>query len=198
MARLLIGVDEAGRGPLAGPVAVGAVAIPEGFNRRLFKGVRDSKQMSELGREIWFEKLRTLEGEGLRWAVVFSSATVIDRFGIVRAVRRAVHRSVRVLAPEPAHAHVLLDGLLTAPRGYSQKTIIGGDDSEPLIALASVVAKVRRDRLMRRLALRYPEYGFEVHKGYGTKIHRDALKKYGLCDIHRTTYCRFDRMAKKG
>ncbi|MDZ4226222.1 MAG: ribonuclease HII [Patescibacteria group bacterium] len=158
MAHTIIGVDEAGRGPLAGPVAVGAVAVPARFDFKLIKDVRDSKQMSELGREIWFERLRVLEAEhGLRYVVMFSSATVIDRFGITRAVRRAVHRGVRFLAPEPAGARILLDGLLTAPSEYEQETIIGGDESEPLIALASVAAKVKRDRLKRRHALRYPE-----------------------------------------
>ena len=193
MARLILGVDEAGRGPLAGPVAVGVVAVPHRFDFGLLEGVRDSKQMTELGREIWFERLRVLEQEKiLRYIVVFSSALVIDRFGITRAVRRAVHRGVRTLAPEPQHARVLLDGLLMAPREYDQETIVGGDESEPLIALASVAAKVRRDRLMRRHALRYPQYGFEEHKGYGTKKHYEALTKHGLCDIHRTTYCKLE------
>lgn len=198
MRKLLIGVDEAGRGPLAGPVAVGVVAVPRRFDFKLLKGVRDSKQMSELGREIWFERLRALEAEQkLRYIVVFSSATTIDEFGITRAVRRAVHRGVRHVAPEPAGARILLDGLLTAPREYEQETIVGGDDSEPLIALASVAAKVRRDRLMRRHALRYPQYGFEAHKGYGTKAHREALMKHGLCDIHRGTYCKVEMWRKK-
>ncbi len=189
MSRLLIGVDEAGRGPLAGPVAVGVVSVPHTFNFKLLKGVRDSKQMSELGREIWFEKLRILEvEEGLRYKVVFSSATVIDTFGITRAVRRAVFAGVRFLAPESKGVEVLLDGLLRAPEEYKQQTIIRGDESEPLISLASIAAKVKRDRLMRRLALRYPAYGFDIHKGYGTQKHREAITKFGPCDIHRKTF----------
>lgn len=92
------------------------------------------------------------------------------------------------MAPEPRGVHVLLDGLLYAPREYSQETIIGGDELEPIIALASIVAKVRRDRLMRRLARRYPKYHLEEHKGYGTKSHYAAIQKYGLSDIHRHTY----------
>ncbi|MBC7836460.1 ribonuclease HII [Acetobacteraceae bacterium] len=190
MERLILGVDEAGRGPLAGPVAVGVVAAPNGFDFRLLAGVRDSKQMSELGREIWYEKLRVLEQEeGLRHIVVFSSANSIDTYGITRAVRRAVYKGVRTLAPEYAGVKVLLDGLLHAPKEYEQETIIKGDETEPLISLASIAAKVRRDRLMRRLSLRFPEYGFEIHKGYGTKMHREALIKLGLCDIHRKTFC---------
>lgn len=190
MTKFLIGVDEAGRGPLAGPVAVGIVMVPQYFDFKQLRGVRDSKQMSNLGREIWFEKIQMLERDyDLKYLVRFSSAMVIDRFGITRAVRRAVYRGVRELAPEPRGIKILLDGLLSAPREYAQQTIIRGDEKEPLIALASIVAKVRRDRLMRRLSLRYPEYGFEVHKGYGTKTHCEALIKLGVCKIHRRTYC---------
>lgn len=191
MEGVIIGIDEAGRGPLAGPVAVGIVAVPQDFDFDLLQGVRDSKQMTELGREIWLERLRVLEQQaGLRHVVTFSSATVIDKVGITRAVRRAVHRGVRALAPEPQGVRILLDGLLVAPREYEQETIIGGDESEPLIALASITAKVRRDRLMRRHAVRYPEYGFEEHKGYGTKKHYEALTKYGLCHLHRRSFCK--------
>jgi len=191
---MTVGVDEAGRGPLAGPVAVGVVAVPKRFNFELIAGVRESKQMSELGREIWYEKLRVLEeSEGLRYTVVFSSARMIDQIGIARAVGRALNKGVRRLAPEPQGVRVLLDGLLAAPKEYEQKTIIGGDASEPLIALASIAAKVRRDRLMCKLALRYPEYGFEVHKGYGTAAHREALLKHGLCSIHRRSFCKLKK-----
>ncbi len=190
MFETIIGVDEAGRGPLAGPVAVGVVAVPKRFNFTLIEDVRDSKQMTELGREIWYEKLQILTREaGVRYVVVFSSARIIDTFGITRGVGRAVHRGVRLLAPEAKGVKVLLDGLLHAPKEYEQETIIKGDEKEPLIALASIVAKVRRDRLMKRLGLRFPEYGFEIHKGYGTQAHREALTKFGLCDIHRKTFC---------
>ena len=193
----MLGIDEAGRGPLAGPVAVGVVVVPAAFNFALIEGVRDSKQMTELGREIWFERIRVLEQEaGLRYIVVFSSALMIDRFGVTRAVRRAVHKGVRVLVPEPRGVRILLDGLLHAPPEYEQETIIRGDESEPIIALASIAAKVRRDRLMRAYALRYPEYGFETHKGYGTKMHREALAVHGLCDIHRQSFCHIEKATK--
>ena len=193
----MLGIDEAGRGPLAGPVAVGVVVVPAAFNFALIKGVRDSKQMTELGREIWYERIRVLEQEaGLRYIVVFSSALMIDRFGVTRAVRRAVHKGVRVLVPEPRGVRILLDGLLHAPPEYEQETIIRGDESEPIIALASIAAKVRRDRLMRAYALRYPEYGFETHKGYGTKMHREALAVHGLCDIHRQSFCHIEKATK--
>ena len=190
MDSVIIGVDEAGRGPLAGPVAVGVVMAPRGFDFSLLSGVRDSKQMTELGREIWFEKLKVLEREyGVQHIVTFSSAMLIDTIGITRAVRRAVFRGVRFLAPESSGVKILLDGLLHAPEEYEQETIIRGDQTEPIISLASIAAKVRRDRLMKRLGNRFPNYGFEIHKGYGTKAHREAITQFGLSDIHRTTFC---------
>lgn len=197
--RFLIGIDEAGRGPLAGPVSVGAVLVPPSFDFTLLEGVRDSKQMTELGREIWFERLRILaEQKQLRYTVAFSSARFIDTYGIVPAICSAIARALRTLKA-PDHAHILLDGALRAPKRFIyQKTIIGGDESEPLIALASVVAKVRRDRLMKKLALRYPHYGFDLHKGYGTPAHKKALKIYGLCNIHRHSFCRIETMSRLG
>ncbi len=197
--RFIVGIDEAGRGPLAGPVSVGVVVVPARFDFKLIRGVRDSKQMTELGREIWYEKLRVLEAEhGLRHSVQFSSARFIDEYGIVPAVRSAIARALRVLDVVPEHTEILLDGALRAPRRFVyQKTIIRGDESEPLIALASIAAKVKRDRLMRRLALKYPAWGFEIHKGYGTKMHREALTNFGLCDIHRRSFCRVEKGAEK-
>ncbi|HVZ76305.1 MAG TPA: ribonuclease HII [Candidatus Paceibacterota bacterium] len=198
MEQFLVGIDEAGRGPLAGPVAVGVVAAPSSFNMHLLDGVRDSKQMTELGREIWFEKLRVFEEEeGLKWNVQFSSALYIDTYGIVPAIKRALSRALRALELDPAHARILLDGSLKAPKHFlDQETIIRGDDSEPIISIASVAAKVRRDRLMRKIAIKYPDYSFEIHKGYGTKSHREAIMKYGLSDMHRATFCKLKKGEK--
>ncbi len=192
-----MGIDEAGRGPLAGPVAVGVVMVPARFDLTLLDGVRDSKQMTELGREIWFEKLRILETHGLRYSVQFSSAKFIDTYGIVPAVRAAMARGLRALEAPPMRSTVLLDGALRAPKHFvDQTTIIKGDETEPLISLASIAAKVKRDRLMHKLALKYPDYGFEVHKGYGTKAHKKALEIYGLCDMHRRSFCHIDIATK--
>lgn len=190
MARFLIGVDEAGRGPLAGPVAVGCIALPASFAiEEMFPGVADSKQLSPRKREEIYKKVQYFQKIGaLRYTVVFSSAQKIDRVGITKAVREAVHKGVEALAPEPEDFMVLLDGLLSAPQHYEQKTIIRGDQTEPVISLASIVAKVRRDRLMVRLARKYPKYQFDIHKGYGTKAHRAALRKYGPCAVHRTSW----------
>ena len=184
-------MDEAGRGPLAGPVVAGAVIVPEGFDvKKEFPGVNDSKLLTPGKRaEIYALILRRQESGDLRFCVRFSDHFYIDSFGITRAVRRAVCSGVRTLAPAPDVVQVMLDGLLQAPRRYEQETIIGGDRLVPLISLASIIAKVRRDKLMRRMAKLYPQYGFELHNGYGTRRHLDAINQFGLCDIHRRTYC---------
>lgn len=194
-AKFLLGVDEAGRGPLAGPVAVGIVSVPFGFDiRAAFPGVNDSKQLSEEVRETIYKEMNVRAKAGdISFCVRLIGAKVIDEIGITRAVRKGVWSGVRRLAPEPAFARVLLDGLLHAPEEYEQETIIKGDVLEPVISLASIAAKVRRDRLMKKLAETYPEYFFEVHKGYGTKKHYDALKKWGPSDIHRHSFLHLTR-----
>lgn len=191
----LIGIDEVGRGPLAGPVAVGAVMVPADFDWSVLEGVRDSKKLSEKKREEFFARAVELqESQTLRFAVSTSSAAYIDRYGIVPAIKRALAEALQSLTNDEVKPHrctVLLDGSLRAPEEFvHQETIIGGDDIEPVIALASVMAKVSRDSIMRRLAPRYPQYGFEEHKGYGTAAHRDIIGKVGLCKVHRATFCR--------
>jgi ribonuclease HII len=177
MQEWLIGVDEAGRGPLAGPVSVGVVAVPPGFDiLRELPGTKDSKQLNERKREeIYIETMRFVVRGDIRYKVNFGSHEYIDRYGITRAVRKAVWKGVRALA-DFDEATVLLDGLLRAPKKYHQWTIIGGDARVPVISLASILAKVERDRLMEELSEHYPQYGFEQHKGYATYDHRMALK----------------------
>lgn len=192
--RFLLGVDEAGRGPLAGPVSVGVVAVPEGFDvAREFPGVADSKKLSEKNREKIFTELETRSALGdVRFLVELESADVIDREGISAAVRRAVFRGVNALAPDAALVRVQLDGALRAPAEYAQETIIHGDALVPLISLASIAAKVVRDRLMVHLASQYPDYGFEKHKGYGTRLHYEMLEEHGPCIIHRRSFLHID------
>jgi len=187
----LIGIDEAGRGPLAGPVSVGAVLVAKDFDWSLIEGVRDSKKLSEKVRERIFEKANELqESSLLRYAVATSSATYIDTYGIVPAIKRAVAEALAKLQSDPATTRVLLDGSLKAPEEYiHQETIVRGDDSEPVISLASIMAKVTRDRIMKKLAPKYPSYGFEVHKGYGTAAHLKLIKEIGFCDLHRRSFC---------
>lgn len=185
-----IGIDEVGRGPIAGPVAVGAFVFLDKKASLFFKGVKESKQLTEEKRELWFTKILEGQKKGLiDFSVVFQSEKVIDEKGISFAIKKCLSTSLTNLAIEPADALVLLDGGLKAPEEYrNQKTIIKGDVKEQVIALASICAKVLRDRKMREWAKKHPNYGFEVHKGYGTKRHYDALKRYGLNDLHRRTF----------
>lgn len=192
MIEFLIGVDEAGRGPLAGPVAVGIVTTPRDFDiKKAFPGVADSKVLTEKKREEIFEEAFLYKERGeINFCVEFGSAELIDSIGITRAVKECVYRGIEKLAQKQDSVHILLDGLLHAPPEYSQETIIRGDATEPVISLASIVAKVSRDRLMKKMAKEFPEYGFEKHKGYGTKAHQTAIQEFGLSEIHRRTYCR--------
>ena len=197
--RYLIGVDEAGRGPLAGPVSVGAVLVPIDFDWSLVEGVRDSKKLSEKKREEIFERARELEkSSALRFAVSTSSAAYIDTYGIVPAIKRALAEALSRLEVGAQDCRVLLDGSLKAPVEYiHQETIIRGDDSEPVISLASIMAKVTRDRLMKRISAKYPAYDFHVHKGYGTASHLSAIARCGLSDMHRATFCSRLRLGSK-
>lgn len=186
----ILGVDEAGRGPIAGPVSVGVVAVAEGFDLlAAFPGLNDSKQLTEKKREKLFVLLeeRVTAGD-VRFHVELSSAAMIDEEGIVPAVRAALNIGVRNLLPDPSEGKVFLDGSLHAPAEYEQETIIGGDGLVPAIMLASVAAKVVRDRLMVQLAETYPLYSFEKHKGYGTKAHYDAIAEQGMCPEHRRSF----------
>lgn len=187
----LVGVDEAGRGPLAGPVSVGVVVVPIKLQPVLKRyAVRDSKKLSPRHRGEWYRFLwRERQVGNLQFATVLVSEKIVDRHGIVPAVKRGINRSLRRLNLEPLACSILLDGGLKAPKKFAyQQTIIRGDETEPIIALASIAAKVRRDRRMAKLAKLYPGYGFEIHKGYGTAAHYQAIKKLGPSAIHRRTF----------
>lgn len=192
----MVGIDEVGRGPLAGPVAVAAVRFQTDqlrrLGRRLLAGIRDSKRLTEEARETWFARFSAARADGLcEYAVSFVTSARIDRVGIAPAVRAALARSLSKLNPDPERTLVLLDGGLRAPVQFLyQKTIVRGDATEPLIAAASIVAKVLRDRRMVRYARQFPLYGFERHKGYGTHMHVSALQQHGPCTLHRKSFCR--------
>ena len=190
----MLGVDEAGRGPLAGPVALGVVSVPAGFEvAREFPGVADSKQLTEKKREALYALLEASVRQGdVRFVVGYGGEGEIDEKGIAVVVRALVSRGVNALAEDTALVEVLLDGALRAPAEYRQQTIIGGDASVPLISLASIAAKVSRDRMMVAFASRYPAYDFARHKGYGTRAHYAALLEHGLCAIHRRSFIRLD------
>lgn len=188
--KYIVGVDEAGRGPLAGPVAIGIAVVSRDFDWNLIPGVGDSKKVSPKNREAIFRRAQTLKKQGLlNYTVVLISHSTIDRINISRAVALGIERGLKKLKFNPNVVDVRLDGSLRAPEEYThQKTIIKGDAKEKVIGLASIMAKVTRDRFMVRVARRYPEYGFDIHKGYGTLAHRNAIKKYGLSKIHRRSF----------
>lgn len=191
----IIGVDEAGRGPLAGPVAVGVSLIPRSSQRRIFDmlkrhGLNDSKQVKEKEREALFEMLCELKIQGvLSWEVALVSVKVISTKGISYAIRQGIATCLKKLDVQGNEAVCILemDGALRVPEGNWKKSSVipKGDSIKPSIMIASIIAKVTRDRHMTRLARKYPQYGFEIHKGYGTLRHRDAIKKNGECEEHR-------------
>lgn len=186
-----IGIDEAGRGPLAGPVSVGVVKVPVGFDWGLIEGVGDSKQIAPEKREALFRRAHDLRHHRqLDFAVAMVGSSVIDERGIVYAINTAMVCCLRRLELDHSSCHIRLDGSLKAPVEYSQETIIKGDTLIPEIGLASILAKVTRDRYMTRIARHYTQYGFENHMGYGTKAHRQAIAQYGKSPIHRATFCK--------
>lgn len=185
----IVGIDEAGRGPLAGPVAVGAVKIRENFDKKLFIGLKDSKQLSPEERELWFSLIRELRREGhMDFAVSLVSERVIDRRGIAYAIRLGIKRCLeKIQAAEDTQ--VFLDGGIKAPAQFvHQLTVVKGDEKIPVISLASICAKVVRDRRMVRLATAFPEFNFHTNKGYGTWVHREALLRHGPTHIHRQSF----------
>jgi ribonuclease HII len=175
------GVDEAGRGPLAGPVVAAAVILPEGFRHG---SLNDSKQLSERARASLYDEI-IADGQ-VRWALAIVDNDEIDRLNILRATNEAMRRAVAQLDPQPHH--VLIDGLLVKPFPIPQTAIVGGDGLSFSIAAASIIAKVTRDRLMVDMDARHPGYAFARHKGYGTPQHLAALKKHGPCPIHRRSF----------
>ena len=191
MHKYIVGIDEAGRGPLAGPVTVAAAAAPISNYKFLItkqlKRIKDSKKLSAKKREEWFSLFQS--NPKILYTISSVSHSVIDKKGISYALRLAVKRCLEKLPLENRKAKVLLDGSLYAPPEYPQKTIIRGDEKIPIISAASIIAKVSRDQKMIRLSKKFPEYQFQAHKGYGTLLHRKLIKKHGLSEIHRKSYC---------
>lgn len=187
----IVGIDEAGRGPLAGPVAVGICKVSPDFDFSIFPNLKDSKKLSEKKREEFIEKMNQLKKEGvLDFAVALVSNNTIDNSGIVFAIKSGIKGLLEKLSIS-YDDKILLDGGLVTPMEFkNQETIIKGDELMPVISLASIVAKVSRDRYMKKISLDFPEYGFEIHKGYGTKKHTDAIRKHGLSTLHRKSFCK--------
>lgn len=190
--KFVVGIDEVGRGPLAGPVTVCAFVMPVGFPIKGFGPIKDSKKLTAEKREIIFEKLKILKkNKEINYSVAYESSRSIDKIGISKAIKNCLEKSISNLKVKPNECLLLLDGGLRAPEKFkNQKTIIKGDEKERTIAFASIVAKVSRDNLMCKLAQKYPKYGFEIHKGYGTKKHCESIKKFGLSVEHRKCFCK--------
>ena len=177
---VVAGVDEAGRGPLAGPVVVAAVVLnPD----RPIDGLEDSKKLNEKRRE---ELFALIMDRSLAWAVVEIEPAEIDRINILQATLLGMKQAVEQLHPPPSLA--LIDGNQAPDLKCTVRTIVRGDSLEPAISAASILAKVTRDRLMKKLHIDYPDYGFDRHKGYPTADHLARLARYGPCPIHRKSF----------
>ena len=185
----IAGIDEAGRGALAGPVVAAAVVLPEKFRHRR---LNDSKQLApELREEIYCELISNPE---VRWTVGIVDSMEIDRINILHASHRAMRLAIKALIEPPGHVlieppgHVLIDGLPVIPFPLPQTAIVDGDCISLSIAAASVIAKVTRDRMMRDFCAQFPQYSFSQHKGYGTELHLLKLHEFGPCPIHRRSF----------
>lgn len=177
---IVCGVDEAGRGPLAGPVCAAAVILPRDLE---IEGLNDSKKLSDKRRRALFEQITA---QAVSYGIAFATEQEIDEINILQATFLAMRRAMERLTVRPSIA--LIDGNRETDFGLPVRTIVKGDSLSANIAAASILAKVTRDNFMMQQAELYPQYGFDVHKGYGTCAHYDALRKYGPCPIHRRTF----------
>ena len=198
----IIGIDEVGRGPLAGPVTVAACCVIKNFpnnknKKEKLPPLKDSKQLSKTQRETWFRAMRTAKEEGsINYAIASTKPAVIDAINISKAANRAATKALQKLLiklPKGVQkaSKIMLDGglFINIPEmKVRAKTIIKGDEKIKEITLASIIAKVTRDRVMKRLHKKYPQYGFHNHKGYGTAEHRKALRTHGPTELHRLTF----------
>ena len=181
--KLVCGVDEAGRGPLCGPVTAAAVILPEGL---YIEGMNDSKKLTPAKREALYD---IITKEAVAYAVCNATVEEINATDILSATLLAMRRAIASLDPKPDFA--LIDGNITRDFTLPVKAVVHGDAISPSIAAASILAKVTRDRICEELDKQYPEYRIAKHKGYATKEHMDALRKYGVAPIYRTKFIRF-------
>ena len=180
--KLICGVDEAGRGPLAGPVYAAAVILPRNLE---IEGLNDSKKLTEKKREALFD---VITEKAVSYGIAFATVEEIEEMNILNAAMLAMNRAIAQLDPVPELA--LIDGNRDSAIEMNSRCVIKGDAKCADIAAASILAKVSRDRYMLQMAEKYPQYGFEKHKGYGTKVHYEALREFGPCEIHRMSFLR--------
>lgn len=178
--KIVCGVDEAGRGPLAGPVYAAAVILPDGLEEM---GINDSKKMTEKKREALFD---IIVDNAVAYGIGFATEKEIDEINILNATFLAMRRAVEAMGVKPDL--VLVDGNRKPNTGYEEMTLVKGDAKSISISAASILAKVSRDRYMKDLAERHPEYKFEQHKGYGTKLHYEMIEQYGILPDHRRSF----------
>ena len=178
----LAGVDEAGRGPLAGPVFAAAVILADDV---IIEGINDSKKLSEKKRELLYDEICE---KAISYCVASVDEKEIDDINILQATFKAMRNAVSGLSVKPDY--VLIDGNKSPSTSFAEETVVKGDSKSMSIAAASILAKVSRDRYITGIADKYPGYGFEKHKGYGTKAHYEAIEKLGICPIHRKTFLR--------
>ena len=178
--KLIAGIDEAGRGPLAGPVCAAAVILPENAE---ISGLNDSKKLTDKRRR---ELVPVIKETALAYAIAFADEKEIDEINILQATFLAMERAVSQLSVKPEY--LLIDGNRKKDMGIPAETVIKGDSLSASIAAASILAKVARDDYMLEMAEKYPMYGFEIHKAYGTKAHYAALREYGPCPLHRMSF----------
>ena len=177
---LVCGVDEAGRGPLAGPVCAAAVILPPDVE---IPGLDDSKKLTDKKRRELFPVIKE---KAVAYGIAFADEQEIDEINILQATYLAMERAISQLSVKPDYA--LIDGNRAKDFGLPLETVVHGDSRSASIAAASILAKVTRDDKMLEMAEQYPQYGFDIHKGYGTKAHYEALSAYGVCPIHRTSF----------
>jgi len=178
----ICGVDEAGRGPLAGPVYAAAVILPFGID---IPGLNDSKKLSKKKREWLFDEIVS---KAESYAIAFADHKEVDELNILNATYLAMNRAIGMLSIEPLMS--IIDGNRSSNIQFPNRCVVGGDGKSASVAAASILAKVSRDRYMTKIASKYPEYAFEKHKGYGTKLHYERLREHGLSKIHRKTFLR--------
>lgn len=191
--KFIVGIDEVGRGPLAGPIAFCAFKVPVAFSAKGFGiRIRDSKLLTpERREEIFCQLIKLKKEKKADYAVCFESAKRIDHINIAEAGRVCIKKILEKIKAKPKECMIMLDGGIKAPKKFiNQKTIIDGDRKVRAIAFASIIAKVKRDEYMCTIAKKYPKYSFEIHKGYGTKKHRELILKHGLCLEHRKSFCK--------
>lgn len=181
--KIVCGVDEAGRGPLAGPVVAAACILPDGF---VIEGLNDSKKLSEKKREKLYD---IIISNAVDYSIASASVEEIEEINILNAAMLAMRRAIDGLKYKPDLA--LIDGNTSRGFNVPTETVIGGDAISPSIAAASILAKVTRDRMCYEYDTKFPEYGFGKHKGYGTKVHIEAIKKFGVLPIHRPSFLKF-------